>query len=90
MPPRLPSTRKDPRTTAAVSTFGYGAVTPIAAYVMATLGAALGLRCTTRSLRRPHHRARWPTLGAVSFGCGIWTMSFIAMIGFDIEGAAVT
>ena len=75
--------------TATVSNFNYGAVTPIAAYVLAALGAALGLRCTTRSLRRPHHRARWLALGAVSFGCGIWTMHFIAMIGFDIEGAAV-
>ncbi|BCL28623.1 MHYT domain-containing protein [Streptomyces aurantiacus] len=75
--------------TATVSNFDYGLVTPIAAYLMATVGAALGLRCTTRSLRRPHHRARWLALGAVSFGCGIWAMHFIAMIGFDIKGAAV-
>ncbi|QQM38398.1 MHYT domain-containing protein [Streptomyces liliifuscus] len=74
---------------ATVSNFDYGVVTPIAAYLMATIGAALGLRCTTRSLRRPHHRARWLALGAVSFGCGIWAMHFIAMIGFDVEGVAV-
>ncbi|MCQ9129279.1 MHYT domain-containing protein [Streptomyces hilarionis] len=76
--------------TATVSNFYYGAVTPIAAYLMACLGAALGLRCTTRSLRRPHHRARWLALGAVSIGCGIWTMHFIAMIGFSVQGALVS
>ncbi|GAB2930319.1 MHYT domain-containing protein [Streptomyces heilongjiangensis] len=75
---------------ATVSNFYYGAATPVAAYLMACLGAALGLRCTTRSLRRPHRRAGWLTLGAVSIGCGIWTMHFIAMIGFSVEGALVS
>ncbi|MFI1169581.1 MHYT domain-containing protein [Streptomyces sp. NPDC020801] len=75
--------------TATVSNFYYGAVTPVAAYLMACLGAALGLRCTTRSLRRPHRRAGWLALGAISIGCGIWTMHFIAMIGFSIQGALV-
>ncbi|MFJ9248501.1 MHYT domain-containing protein [Streptomyces sp. NPDC101776] len=77
-------------TAATVSDFYYGAVTPVAAYLMACLGAALGLRCTTRSLRRPQHRARWLALGAISIGCGIWTMHFIAMIGFSVEGALVS
>ncbi|MFI1169493.1 MHYT domain-containing protein [Streptomyces sp. NPDC020801] len=72
-----------------VSNFHYGAVTPVAAYLMACLGAALGLRCTTRSLRRRHRRAGWLALGAISIGCGIWTMHFIAMIGFSIQGALV-
>ncbi|MBO7937853.1 MULTISPECIES: MHYT domain-containing protein [Streptomyces] len=77
---------------ATVSGFYYGAVTPIAAYVMACLGAALGLRCTTRSLRRAQRgrRAGWLMLGAVSLGCGIWSMHFIAMIGFSVQGALVT
>ncbi|WP_133917076.1 MHYT domain-containing protein [Streptomyces sp. NBC_00582] len=74
---------------ATVSNFYYGAVTPVSAYLMACLGAALGLRCTTRSLRRPHRRAAWLALGAVSIGCGIWTMHFIAMIGFSVQGALV-
>ncbi|WP_327699715.1 MHYT domain-containing protein [Streptomyces sp. NBC_00459] len=76
--------------TATVSNFHYGAVTPVAAYLMACLGAALGLRCTTRSLRRPHRRAGWLALGAVAIGCGIWTMHFIAMIGFSVQGALVS
>ncbi|MER5665305.1 MHYT domain-containing protein [Streptomyces mirabilis] len=76
--------------TATVSNFYYGAVTPVAAYLMACLGAGLGLRCTTRSLRRPHRRAGWLALGAISIGCGIWTMHFIAMIGFSVQGALVS
>ncbi|WP_060905789.1 MHYT domain-containing protein [Streptomyces scabiei] len=75
---------------ATVSNFYYGAATPVAAYLMACLGAALGLRCTTRSLRRPHRRAGWLSLGAISIGCGIWTMHFIAMIGFSVQGALVS
>ncbi|MEU4089751.1 MHYT domain-containing protein [Streptomyces aureus] len=75
--------------TATVSNFSYGAVTPVAAYLMACLGAALGLRCTTRSMRRVHRRAGWLALGAVSIGCGIWTMHFIAMIGFNVQGTLV-
>ncbi|MCW5253939.1 hypothetical protein IBX28_26175 [Streptomyces sp. SHP 1-2] len=79
--------------TATVTDFHYGAVTPIAAYLMACLGSALGLRCTVRSVRGgPRARARsngWLFLGAVSLGCGIWTMHFIAMIGFSIDGATV-
>ncbi|MET7451977.1 MHYT domain-containing protein [Streptomyces sp. NPDC005574] len=75
--------------TATVSNFYYGAVTPVSAYLMACLGAALGLRCTTRSLRRPQRKAGWLALGAVCIGCGIWTMHFIAMIGFSVQGALV-
>ncbi|MFJ3669508.1 MHYT domain-containing protein [Streptomyces sp. NPDC090106] len=73
-----------------VSNFYYGAVTPVASYVMACLGAALGLRCTTRSLRRSQRRAGWLLLGAIALGCGIWTMHFIAMIGFNVQGALVS
>ncbi|MFD7136668.1 MHYT domain-containing protein [Streptomyces sp. NPDC059894] len=66
--------------------FRYGAVTPVAAYVMACLGGALGLRCIVRSLIHGHAwRPGWLALGAVSIGCGIWTMHFIAMIGFQVE-----
>ncbi|MDT0437334.1 MULTISPECIES: MHYT domain-containing protein [Streptomyces] len=76
--------------TATVSNFYYGAVTPVAAYLMACMGAALGLRCTVRSLRNTRRRSGWLALGAISIGCGIWTMHFIAMIGFSVEGALVS
>ncbi|WP_086766315.1 MHYT domain-containing protein [Streptomyces bobili] len=77
---------------ATVSNFYYGAVTPVAAYLMACFGAALGLRCTTRSLRgaRRGRKAGWLALGAVSIGCGIWTMHFVGMIGFSVQGALVS
>jgi NO-binding membrane sensor protein with MHYT domain len=66
--------------------FRYGAVTPVAAYLMACLGGALGLRCVVRSLHNRHSwKAGWLALGATSIGSGIWTMHFIAMIGFQVE-----
>jgi NO-binding membrane sensor protein with MHYT domain len=70
--------------------FRYGAVTPVAAYLMACLGGALGLRCVVRSLHNRHSwKAGWLALGATSIGSGIWTMHFIAMIGFQVEETRV-
>ncbi|MEU2779017.1 MHYT domain-containing protein, partial [Streptomyces sp. NPDC007162] len=71
--------------------FHYGMVTPVAACLMACLGGALGLRCIVRSL---YHRGRswrpgWLALGAASIGCGIWTMHFIAMIGFHVQETTI-
>jgi NO-binding membrane sensor protein with MHYT domain len=69
-----------------VDGFRYGAVTPVAAYLMACLGGALGLRCIVRSLLDDQSwKPGWLALGAASIGCGIWTMHFIAMIGFQVE-----
>ncbi|MEV7086460.1 MHYT domain-containing protein [Streptomyces sp. NPDC093085] len=70
--------------------FSYGLVTPVAGFLMACLGAALGLRCTMRCLRTQH---AWKpgglALGAASIGSGIWTMHFIAMTGFVVAEAPV-
>ncbi|WP_328773737.1 MHYT domain-containing protein [Streptomyces sp. NBC_00286] len=70
-----------------VDGFSYGAVTPVAAYLMACLGGALGLRCIVRTLfnNKQSWKPGWLALGAVSIGCGIWTMHFIGMIGFQVE-----
>ncbi|MGW4565819.1 MHYT domain-containing protein [Streptomyces sp. NPDC004561] len=69
-----------------VDGFSYGAVTPLVAYLMACLGGALGLRCTTRSLLVSHSwRPAWLALGAAAIGSGIWTMHFVAMMGFSIR-----
>ncbi|MGW2050076.1 MHYT domain-containing protein [Streptomyces sp. NPDC001858] len=66
--------------------FRYGVVTPVAAFVMACLGGALGLRCIVRTLLSTDSwKPGWLALGAASIGCGIWTMHFIAMIGFQVE-----
>ncbi|MFI6333575.1 MHYT domain-containing protein [Streptomyces sp. NPDC050535] len=73
-----------------VDGFSYGMVTPVTAYVMACLGAALGLRCITRSLRTEDSwKPGWLALGAASIGCGIWTMHFIAMIGFQVQESRI-
>ncbi|WP_079124852.1 MHYT domain-containing protein [Streptomyces lushanensis] len=74
-----------------VDGFNYGAVTPVAAFLMACLGSALGLRCTTRSLRTARSwRTGWLALGAMSIGAGIWTMHFIAMLGFRVEETPIS
>ncbi|TXS20493.1 hypothetical protein EAO70_08480, partial [Streptomyces sp. adm13(2018)] len=73
-----------------VDGFSYGIVTPVAAFLMACLGGALGLRCTTRSLRhRDSFKAGWLALGATAIGSGIWTMHFIAMMGFSVQEAPI-
>lgn len=73
-----------------VDGFSYGLVTPVAAYLMACLGGALGLRCTTRSLLVAHSwRPGWLALGSAAVGSGIWTMHFIAMMGFTVEEAPI-
>ncbi|MET9509373.1 MHYT domain-containing protein [Streptomyces flavidovirens] len=73
-----------------VDGFSYGLVTPVAAYVMACLGGALGLRCTARSLMNERARkAGWLALGATAIGSGIWTMHFIAMMGFAVKETPV-
>ncbi|MEU8518441.1 MHYT domain-containing protein [Streptomyces sp. NBC_01216] len=73
-----------------VDGFSHGLVTPVAAYLMACLGAALGLRCTTRSLcHLDTFRAGWLALGATSLGTGIWSTHFIAMMGFSVRQVPV-
>ncbi|MER6437643.1 MHYT domain-containing protein [Streptomyces sp. NPDC001185] len=74
-----------------VDGFSYGLVTPVAAYVMACLGAALGLRCVARTVHYEQgRRAAWLALGAACLGCGIWTMHFIGMIGFQVVQTSIT
>lgn len=73
-----------------VDGFRYGAVTPVAGYLMACLGGALGLRCIVRTLLSPRSfKPGWLALGATAIGCGIWTMHFIAMTGFHVEETRV-
>ncbi|WP_405678590.1 hypothetical protein OG292_31255 [Streptomyces sp. NBC_01511] len=71
--------------------FSYGLITPVAAFLMACLGGALGLRCAIRSLRTPERgrKAGWLALAAISIGSGVWTMHFIAMIGFAVAETPV-
>ncbi|GGZ30641.1 MHYT domain-containing protein [Streptomyces poonensis] len=73
-----------------VDGFSYGLVTPVVAYLMACLGGALGLRCTTRSMLVTRSwRIGWLALGSAAIGSGIWTMHFVAMMGFHVREAPV-
>ncbi|MEO3846772.1 MHYT domain-containing protein [Streptomyces sp. B8F3] len=68
----------------------YGLLTPVTAFIMAAVGSALGLRCTMRALTvDPARRAGWLLLGAVAIGTGIFTMHFIAMMGFTADSVHI-
>ena len=70
--------------------FSYGAVTPVAGYLMAVLGSAMGLRCVVRCVHyRQGWKPGWLALGAACIGCGVWTMHFIAMTGFQVQQASI-
>ncbi len=59
-------------------------------YVTACTGAALGLRCTVRALGatgRP--RRNWLVTAASVIGTGIWTVHFVAMLGFGVTGTEI-
>src|SRR5262249_21645429 len=67
--------------------FSFGWLTPILAYLMACVGAALGLRCTLRALSATGAaRRNWLLTAAAALGSGIWTMHFVAMFGFSVSG----
>ncbi|MEY9871104.1 NO-binding membrane sensor protein with MHYT domain [Streptacidiphilus sp. MAP12-33] len=79
-----------PASMAHLDGFHYGMVNPVLAYVIACIGATLGLRCTVRSLDLPaRERVGWLLFAASAIGCGIWTMHFIAMLGFTVTGSTI-
>ncbi|MEJ8645550.1 MHYT domain-containing protein [Streptomyces sp. MS1.HAVA.3] len=68
----------------------YGWLTPVLSYVMASIGAALGLRCTVRALAATGaSRRNWLLTAASAIGTGIWTMHFVAMLGFEVTGTEI-
>ncbi|MGW3496822.1 MHYT domain-containing protein [Streptomyces sp. NPDC001020] len=70
------------------ATFGW--LTPVLSYVMACIGAALGLRCTVRALGATgRSRRNWLLTAASAIGTGIWTMHFVAMLGFGVTGTEI-
>jgi NO-binding membrane sensor protein with MHYT domain len=75
-----------------VHNFSYGLLNPALGYAMSCLGAFLGLRCVTRARAYVGFaRARWLLLASVAVGAtGIWTMHFIAMLGYTIPGQQIT
>ncbi|SEE11594.1 MHYT domain-containing protein [Streptomyces sp. TLI_105] len=70
------------------ATFGW--LTPALSYAMACIGAALGLRCTVRALDATgRSRRNWLITAASAIGTGIWTMHFVAMLGFGVTGTDI-
>ncbi|GHG28747.1 MHYT domain-containing protein [Streptomyces zaomyceticus] len=70
------------------ATFGW--LTPALSYAMACVGAALGLRCTVRALDATgRSRRNWLLTAASAIGTGIWTMHFVAMLGFGVTGTDI-
>ncbi|MEU6772588.1 MHYT domain-containing protein [Streptomyces sp. NPDC046759] len=68
----------------------FGWLTPVLSYVMACTGAALGLRCTVRALATTgRSRRNWLVTAASAIGTGIWTMHFVAMLGFRVSGTDI-
>jgi NO-binding membrane sensor protein with MHYT domain len=72
--------------------FAYGWSNPTLAFVLSTIGWALGLILAARARQsRAADRARWLVLAAVAFGGGgIWLMRSMAMLGFDVPEAVPT
>lgn len=70
------------------ATFGW--LIPVLSYAMACIGAALGLRCTVRALDATgRSRRNWLLTAASAIGTGIWTMHFVAMLGFGVTGTDI-
>ncbi|MFD7862020.1 MHYT domain-containing protein [Streptomyces sp. NPDC057682] len=68
----------------------FGWLTPVLSYAMACIGAALGLSCTVRALDTTgRSRRNWLITAASAIGSGIWTMHFVAMLGFGVYGTDI-
>jgi NO-binding membrane sensor protein with MHYT domain len=70
----------------------YGWVTPTISYALSVLGSLLGLICAVRLRNAPTTGGRvwWLTLAASAIGgTGIWTMHFVAMMGFSVVGTPI-
>ncbi|MEW2379185.1 MHYT domain-containing protein [Micromonospora sp. NPDC047812] len=77
---------------AEISHFEYGWITPALSYALSVLGSALGLICAIRirTARSAGQRAWWGTLAAWAIGgTAIWTMHFMAMLGFAVQGTRI-
>jgi NO-binding membrane sensor protein with MHYT domain len=63
---------------------------PLVAYLIAFIGAALGLACTTRLRVVGAAKGKgWLFAGALSLGTGIWGMHFVAMLGYSVQGVTL-
>ena len=72
--------------------FDHGWITPTVSYVLSVLGSMLGLTCAVRyrSANGRGERIWWLVLASVSIGgTAIWSMHFVAMMGFSVVGTPI-
>jgi NO-binding membrane sensor protein with MHYT domain len=71
--------------------FSFGLLTPLLAYVMSSVGSMLGLLLTSRARLIGGREGKYWLVGAAFAigGTGIWTMHFIAMLGFSVTGTVI-
>jgi len=72
--------------------FDHGWITPTVSYVLSVLGSLLGLTLAVRfrSARSGGERAWWLILAALAIGgTAIWSMHFVAMMGFSVVGTPI-
>lgn len=71
--------------------FSFGLLTPALAYVMSSVGSMLGLLLTSRARLSSGRESKLWLVGAAFAigGTGIWTMHFLAMLGFSVTGSVI-
>ncbi|MFY7065605.1 MHYT domain-containing protein [Nocardiopsis changdeensis] len=75
-----------------VDHFTYGPWTPGIAYAVSVVGSFIGLMAAARSraATRRFARLQWLAMSAVCLGgTAVWSMHFIAMMGFRVTGTAI-
>ncbi|MBO1414307.1 MHYT domain-containing protein [Streptomyces sp. FH025] len=69
----------------------HGWVTPAVSYFVACLGAFVALRSARWALvSQGRTRVAWLLFASTSLGAGIWSMHFIAMLGFSVTGVEIS
>ncbi|KIR61990.1 MULTISPECIES: MHYT domain-containing protein [Micromonospora] len=77
---------------AEINHFEYGWITPALSYALSVLGSFLGLVCAARIrvAATTGQRVWWGILAAWAIGgTAIWSMHFMAMLGFAVEGTRI-
>ena len=72
--------------------FDHGWITPTVSYLLSVLGSMLGLTCAVRlrSAVGRGERTWWLVLASLSIGgTAIWSMHFVAMMGFSVAGTPI-
>jgi NO-binding membrane sensor protein with MHYT domain len=72
--------------------FDHGWITPTVSYILSVLGSSLGLTSAARlrAAKSRGERTWWLVLAAVAIGgTAIWSMHFVAMMGFSVVGTGI-